>query len=83
MKRPWTQHCANGNSGAAALDVLTTEPPSADHPLLTNPFVTISPHNAGLTEECAMRMSLSAAKNILDCFDGKLDKSLTVNAQDV
>lgn len=68
---------------AAALDVLTTEPPSADHPLLTNPFVTISPHNAGLTEECAMRMSLSAAKNILDCFDGKLDKSLTVNARDV
>ena len=68
---------------AAALDVLTTEPPSTDHPLLTNPFVTISPHNAGLTEECAMRMSLSAAKNILDCFDGVLKKWLIVNAQDL
>jgi D-3-phosphoglycerate dehydrogenase / 2-oxoglutarate reductase len=65
---------------AAALDVLTTEPPSADHPLLSNPYVTISPHNAGLTEECAMRMSISAAQNILDSFDGKLDPKLIVNA---
>jgi D-3-phosphoglycerate dehydrogenase / 2-oxoglutarate reductase len=65
---------------AAGLDVLTTEPPLADHPLLTNPYVTISPHNAGLTEECAMRMSLSAAQNILDALDGKLDRKLIVNA---
>jgi D-3-phosphoglycerate dehydrogenase / 2-oxoglutarate reductase len=64
---------------AAALDVLTTEPPKADHPLLTNPYVTISPHNAGLTEECAMRMSLSAAQNILDAFDGRLDRKFIVN----
>jgi D-3-phosphoglycerate dehydrogenase len=66
---------------AAALDVLAQEPPAADHPLLSNPYVTISPHNAGLTEECAMRMSLSAAQNILDCFDGKLAPSLVVNAK--
>jgi D-3-phosphoglycerate dehydrogenase / 2-oxoglutarate reductase len=65
---------------AAALDVLVQEPPAADHPLLSNPYVTISPHNAGLTEECAMRMSLSAAQNILDAFDGKLDRKLVVNA---
>jgi D-3-phosphoglycerate dehydrogenase len=65
---------------AAAVDVLTTEPPSADHPLLSNPYVTISPHNAGLTEECAMRMSLSAAQNILDALDGKLNPKLVVNA---
>jgi D-3-phosphoglycerate dehydrogenase / 2-oxoglutarate reductase len=65
---------------AAALDVLTIEPPAPDHPLLSNPYVTISPHNAGLTEECAMRMSLSAAQNILDAFDGKLDRRLVVNA---
>jgi D-3-phosphoglycerate dehydrogenase len=66
---------------AAALDVLVQEPPAADHPLLSNPFITISPHNAGLTEECAMRMSLSAAQNILDCFDGTLDRKLVVNAE--
>ena len=65
---------------AAALDVLAQEPPSPDHPLLSNPYLTISPHNAGLTEECAMRMGISAAQNILDCFDGKLNRSLVVNA---
>jgi D-3-phosphoglycerate dehydrogenase / 2-oxoglutarate reductase len=65
---------------AAALDVLAQEPPQADHPLLSNPFITISPHNAGLTEECAMRMSLAAAQNILDAFDGKLDRKFVVNA---
>ena len=65
---------------AAALDVLVQEPPALDQPLLSNPYLTISPHNAGLTEECAMRMGISAAQNILDCFDGKLDRSLVVNA---
>ena len=65
---------------AAALDVLTQEPPAANHPLLSNPHITISPHNAGLTEECAMRMAISAAQNILDCFDDKLDQKLVVNA---
>jgi D-3-phosphoglycerate dehydrogenase / 2-oxoglutarate reductase len=65
---------------AAALDVLADEPPAPDHPLLSNPFITISPHNAGLTEECAMRMSIAAAQNILDAFDGRLDRQLIVNA---
>jgi D-3-phosphoglycerate dehydrogenase / 2-oxoglutarate reductase len=65
---------------AAGLDVLADEPPKLDHPLLSNPHVTISPHNAGLTEECAMRMGIAAAQNILDCFDGKLDHKLVVNA---
>jgi D-3-phosphoglycerate dehydrogenase / 2-oxoglutarate reductase len=65
---------------AAALDVLQEEPPTLHHPLLSNPYVTISPHNAGLTEECAMRMSIAAVQNILNCFDGKLDQKLVVNA---
>jgi D-3-phosphoglycerate dehydrogenase / 2-oxoglutarate reductase len=65
---------------AAALDVLAQEPPDPDHPLLQNPYITISPHNAGLTEECARRMALAAAQNILDCFDGTLNRKLVVNA---
>jgi D-3-phosphoglycerate dehydrogenase / 2-oxoglutarate reductase len=68
---------------AAALDVLAQEPPAADHPLLNNPHLTISPHNAGLTEECAMRMSIAAAQNILDALDGKLDRKLVVNADQI
>ncbi len=66
---------------AAALDVLAQEPPAPNHPLLSNPHITISPHNAGLTEECAMRMGIAAVQNILDCFDGNLDHRLVVNAQ--
>lgn len=66
---------------AAALDVLEQEPPRADHPLLSNPYITISPHNAGLTEECTMRMSMAAAQNILDAFDGRLNADLVVNAK--
>lgn len=65
---------------AAALDVLVEEPPKPDHPLLSNPYITISPHNAGLTEECAKRMSIAAAQNILDELDGKPNRKLTVNA---
>ncbi len=64
---------------AAALDVLVEEPPHSNHPLLSNPHITFSPHNAGLTAECAMRMAVSAAQNILDFLDGKLEQSLVVN----
>lgn len=64
---------------AAGLDVLAQEPPAVDNPLLSNPFVTLSPHNAGLTEECAMRMAVAAAQNILDCLDGRLNPALVVN----
>ena len=70
----------SGRLRGAALDVLAEEPPRPDHPLLSNPKVTISPHNAGLTQECAERMGISAAQNILDLFAGKLDRKLVVNA---
>ena len=66
---------------AAALDTLADEPPKPGNPLLQNPKVTISPHSAGLTDECTARMAISAAQNILDCFAGKLDRKLVVNAE--
>jgi D-3-phosphoglycerate dehydrogenase len=67
----------------AGLDVLAEEPPAAAHPLLSNPFVTITPHNAGLTEECAMRMGVAAAQNILNFLAGKPDVDLIVNAKEL
>lgn len=71
----------NGKLYGAGLDVLVQEPPAPDHPLLSNPRVTISPHAAGLTEECAARMAIASVQNILDCFDGKLAPALVVNAK--
>ena len=69
-----------GRLAAAGFDVLSQEPPKADHPLLHSPRFTLSPHAAGLTAECAARMAVSAVQNILDCFAGHLDRKLVVNA---
>lgn len=64
----------------AGFDVLMEEPPRPDHPLLNNPCFTISPHSAGLTQECAARMAVAAVQNVIDCFNGKLNQKLVVNA---
>lgn len=64
----------------AALDVFAEEPPRPGQPLLANDKVTISPHNAGLTQECAARMAVASVQNILSFFAGELDKTLIVNA---
>jgi D-3-phosphoglycerate dehydrogenase len=70
---------SSGIAGAA-LDVFAREPPAIDDPLLGNPGVTLSPHAAGLTAECAARMGVVSAQNILDFFDNRLDPALVVNA---
>ena len=67
----------------AGLDVLTSEPPPPDHPLLGNDRVLISPHSAGLTDECAARMAVASVQNVIDHFAGKLDPALVVNAGDI
>lgn len=72
----------SGRLGAAAIDVLAQEPPHKDHPLLQNPRVTISPHSAGLTRECAARMAVASVRNILDYFAGTIDRRLVVNARE-
>jgi len=68
-----------GRVGAAALDVLETEPPAPDHPLLSHPDVTVTPHSAGLTRECAVRMATVTVQNVLDHFAGRLNPDLVVN----
>jgi D-3-phosphoglycerate dehydrogenase len=69
----------DGKLRHAALDVYGQEPPAADNPLLSNPRVTLMPHNAGLTAECAARMAVVSARNVIDFFSGKLDQNLVVN----
>lgn len=65
--------------GGAGLDVFEAEPPAADNPLFTLPNVVLSPHIAGLTQECAMRMAQVTIRNTLDLIDGQLDRDLVVN----
>ena len=70
---------ARGHIGAAGLDVFDDEPPPADHPLLAFDQVVLTPHIAGLTEECAERMAISSVQNVLDFFEDQLDRDLIVN----
>ena len=69
----------SGQIRAAGLDVFVEEPPAADSPLLRLDNVLLSPHIAGLTEECAMRMAVVSARNALAGLDGRLDPDLVVN----
>lgn len=48
----------------AAVDVLSTEPPAADNPLLTAPNCIITPHNAWAAREARHRLMKTAAGNI-------------------
>ena len=68
-----------GRLAGAGLDVFSTEPPPADHPLFSNEKVILSPHSASLTAESAIRMAVMSVKNALDYFDAKLDPALVVN----
>ena len=62
----------------AGLDVFEKEPPDNTNPLLKNNRVILSPHAATLTEECTKRMGEDTIKNIIDFFDGNLEKSMIV-----
>ena len=63
----------------AGLDVYTVEPPPKDDPILTAPNIILTPHNAALTIECRMRMSLETAKNILSVLENNPNLENIVN----
>ena len=63
----------------AGLDVFEKEPPNLDNPLLKNKRVLLSPHAATFTKECLENMSVETAQNIIDFFNGKIEKTKIVN----
>ncbi|MEM0897321.1 MAG: D-2-hydroxyacid dehydrogenase [Verrucomicrobiota bacterium] len=64
----------SGRIAAAALDVLSKEPPPADHPLLASdvPNLALTPHTAWTSEEARATLLASAASNVASFLGGEI-----------
>ena len=60
-----------GRLAAFCADVLTEEPPKADHPLLKQPNAFITPHIAWATKEARSRLIQVATDNVRSFLSGK------------
>ena len=58
----------------AAFDVLSTEPPAPDNPLLSLENIILTPHTAALTNECTERVAHEAVIGIIDYLNGQTPK---------
>jgi D-3-phosphoglycerate dehydrogenase len=70
-----------GVIAGAGIDPFVIEPAPADTPLFELDNIIVTPHSAGVTEESLYRMGYWAAKNVVDCFDGKLNPDNVINKE--
>ena len=57
---------------AFAADVLATEPPTADSPLLTMPKAYITPHAASLTARTYNKMCVMTVRHLIEVVEGRV-----------
>jgi D-3-phosphoglycerate dehydrogenase len=62
---------ASGHLAGAALDVLTQEPPAADHPLLGLKQVLITPHSGAHADDAMNAMGRTAMAECLSVLLGQ------------
>ena len=60
----------SGQLAGAVVDVVSTEPITADNPLLSAKNIAITPHLAWATREARRRLMASTAENIRAFLDG-------------
>lgn len=58
----------DGRLRGVAVDVLDTEPPPSNHPLLGHPRILVTPHTAYLSERTEVAYATITAQNVVDWF---------------
>lgn len=66
----------DGHVAGAAIDVLNTEPPDEDNPLMKAPNLVITPRSAGRTSEGQMREIMAAVTNLALFMKGQPVKNV-------
>ena len=70
-----------GTIRAAGLDVLESEPPAADNPILKMDNVLLTPHMGGASKEAMERGCLVCAQNVIDAIDENLNPDFVINKE--
>jgi len=61
----------SGQIAGAGLDVLNVEPPAADHPLLHDPRIIVTPHSGWYSEDASQDVRVRAAEEVVRVLRGE------------